>query len=274
MSAYSQKRTFSARPISHFRTYKRIIGTRLSAPARLVMRIAATVVLVLALAPFLQACGPGPGGCSREEAPEFSATEEQITRSDVVAVVGEPDETIEIEDGRVDVYEYDRFCAGIIFLVLPLPLALVKDQLLTVEYGPDGSFLTAQVWPDTETPEDIKRFFKLASERRVEEAERRVKLESCNLPFSEAIQLDAPTQHYLGTYCPGGVDPDAGPLRWQWTCLAAHGLYRAAQRSMAYNGLRVRGCRHGRHATAWRRRRAPPQGRNRPAVRQFRARSD
>jgi hypothetical protein len=29
-------------------------------------------------------------GCSREEAPEFSAAEEQITRNDVVAVLGEP----------------------------------------------------------------------------------------------------------------------------------------------------------------------------------------
>ncbi len=55
------------------------------------MRVAATAVLVLALAPFLQACvAPLAGGCSREEAPEFSATEEQITRIDVVAALGEP----------------------------------------------------------------------------------------------------------------------------------------------------------------------------------------
>ena len=71
------------------------------------MRAVATAVLVLALAPFLHACAYEPLGCDREEVPEFFATDEQITRNDVVAVLGEPIETFEREDRRVDVYEYD-----------------------------------------------------------------------------------------------------------------------------------------------------------------------
>ena len=58
-------------------------------------------------------------------------------------------------------------------------------------------------------------------------------LEACNLPFSEAIQLDAPTQYEIVTICPTmRSEPQTDTLRWQWTCLAAHGRYPAAQRSM------------------------------------------
>ena len=194
------------------------------------MRAAATAVLVLALAPFLQACLYAEG-CSREEAPEFSAAEEQITRKDVVADLGEPIKTIKSEDGhRVDVYEYDQSCG---FVELPLPILFPlpsPDQMLTVEYGPDGSFLTAQVWPNAATPEAAI----MSHERRVKiDAERRVKLEGCDLPFSEAIQLDAPTQFDFFTYCPNWrSDLQTGARPWLWTCLAAHGRYPAAQRRM------------------------------------------
>ncbi len=67
-------------------------------------------------------------------------------------------ETIASEDGhRVDIYEYDRQCGGVItiFIFPVAPYVGKKNQILTVEYGPDGSFLTAQVWPDTETPEVV-----------------------------------------------------------------------------------------------------------------------
>ena len=114
------------------------------------MRAVTTAVLVLALGPFLQACFY-VAGCNREEAPEFSATDEQITRNDVVTVLGEPIETIKSEDRRVDVYEYDGHCAGLAALGLPFPFFYGTDQMLTVEYGPDGSFLTARRWPDAET---------------------------------------------------------------------------------------------------------------------------
>ncbi len=85
------------------------------------MKAVTTVVLVLALAPFLQACFY-VAGCTREEAPEFSAAEGQITRNDVVADLGEPIETFESEDGRrVDIYEYDQFCGVILITPLPIP---------------------------------------------------------------------------------------------------------------------------------------------------------
>ena len=65
-----------------------------------------TVVSALALAAVVQSC-PSGSGCSREEAPEFFTTTEEITRVDVVAVLGEPIETIKSEDGRIDVKSDD-----------------------------------------------------------------------------------------------------------------------------------------------------------------------
>ena len=132
------------------------------------MRAVTAAVLVLALAPFLQACAYVEG-CSREGSPEFSATEEQITRNDVVADLGEPIETFKSEDGRVDIYEYDQFCGGLFIAgVLPIPVYLdLPDQMLTVEYGPDGSFLTAEVWPDAETQEEAITSYERRAEHRV-----------------------------------------------------------------------------------------------------------
>ena len=113
----------------------------------------ATVVSVLALAAVVQSC-PGGSDCSREDVPEFSKITEEITRVDVVAVLGEPIETMKIDDRRVDIYEYDGHCSGLnwLFGTFPLPLYYGTDQ---IEYGPDGSFLTAKVWPDTETADEV-----------------------------------------------------------------------------------------------------------------------
>jgi len=84
------------------------------------MRAVTTAVLVLSVGLFVQACAAEDMGCSREEAPEFSATEEQITRNDVVAVLGEPIETIKSDDGRVDVYVYDQVRGGLAARVAPM----------------------------------------------------------------------------------------------------------------------------------------------------------
>ena len=167
------------------------------------MRATATAVLVLAVGLFVQACA-SVGGCSREEAPEFSATEEQITRNDVVAAIGEPIETIKSEDGRVDVYEYDSHCGGVIFvLYIPIPLYFSPDQMLTVEYGPDGSFLTARVWPDTETPEDVIAPYK-----------------RCYSNLTEALRFSADEQFDTAEYCEQIGFPDEVSARWM--CLAGH----------------------------------------------------
>jgi hypothetical protein len=166
------------------------------------MRAAATAVLVLTLALFLQAClGFGAGDCSREETPELSTTQEQITRNDVVAVLGEPIETFESEDGRVDVYEYDAHCGGVFFAlgIFPIPLFFPKDQMLAVEYGPDDSFVTAEVWPFTETTEPVIAPYKRQAERQAQIEEQQAKLESfrititqekCISSLSQEIQFD------------------------------------------------------------------------------------
>jgi hypothetical protein len=173
------------------------------------MRAVTTAVLILALALFLQACAvPGEVKCSRKGVPTFSAPEEQITRNNVVAELGEPIKTIKNEDGhRIDIYDYDQFCTSFM-IPLPAPIPLpdhlsFPDQMLTVEYGPDSSFLTVKVWRGVETPEYIVEFY-----------EGRVTLESeCNLPNSEARP-----QHERPISC-RGIERLAP---WTWECLAAH----------------------------------------------------
>lgn len=120
------------------------------------IRVAATAVSVLALASVVQSC-PTFSGCSRQEAPEIFTTADEISRVDVVAVLGEPVETIKSKDGHIDFYEYDGHCGGLnwLFGTYPLPAYYEKDQMLTVEYGLDGSFLTARVWPGTETAKEV-----------------------------------------------------------------------------------------------------------------------
>ncbi len=170
------------------------------------MRAVTTAVLVLAVAPFLKACPAPLVGCEREEAPEFTVTEEQITRNDVVAVLGEPIETIKSEDRRVDVYEYDKHCSGLFWLLpipYPLPIFRETDQMLTVEYGPDGSFLSAQVWPDAETPEEVIAPY-----------------ERCYSSLTEALRFSADEQSDTAEYCEQIGFPDEVSARWM--CLAAH----------------------------------------------------
>jgi hypothetical protein len=182
----------------------------------LVVRVAASAVLVMALAPFLQACiAPGPGGCSREDAPEFSATEEQITRDEVVAVLGEPNETIEIEDGRVDFYEYDRHCVGLLIVgFLPVPVYGQPDQMLTVEYGPDGLFVTANVWPDAETPGEVIASYERRDELAALERARMADVEK----RAHEGDPEAMYEHGFGL----GMSEQSERLRWY--CLAAkHG---------------------------------------------------
>ena len=70
------------------------------------MRAAATAVLILL---FVQGCVFPVVYCTRSEAPEV--TQEQSTRDDVVAVLGEPYATTEVKGRSIDVYDYDGFCA-------------------------------------------------------------------------------------------------------------------------------------------------------------------
>ena len=168
------------------------------------MRAVTTASLVLAVGLFVQACVFPVGLCSRMEAPELSATEEQITRNDVVAVLGEPIETIKSVDGRVDVYEYNGHCAGLMFIGIPIPFFRLKDQTLTVEYGSDGAFLTAQVWPDATTTE-IAITLEYETRRRVRaDVEKRAR---------------AGDPEAMWEYAHALVDAKKS---WKWFCLAAH----------------------------------------------------
>lgn len=127
------------------------------------------------------------------------------------------------------------------------PDQITEAEHLVAEWEPNTAECEIEVAPLTlediekrahsgdRTPEEVIASYERERERRAKwEAERRLKLEACNLSFSEAIQLAAPTQYYLGTTCltENGADPQADPLRWQWICLAAHGGHHDAQRRM------------------------------------------
>jgi TPR repeat protein len=60
------------------------------------------------------------------------------------------------------------------------------------------------------------------------QAERHAKLEACNLPFSEAMQLDAATQYERSYFCLEIGDE----VRRKWSCLAAHSGFAGAQLSL------------------------------------------
>ena len=186
------------------------------------MRAGPTAILVLAVGLLVQACVVPVGGCSRTEAPE-----EQTTRNDVVAVLGEPIETIKSEDGHVDVYEYDGHCAGLAFVMgVPIPFYRGTDRILSVEYGSDSSFLTAQVWPEDETPEVVIAYYKRRAERRVKRAdlEKRARAGDPKAMYEHAHALNdakkswklfclaahqgvSLAQHHLGNYYRRGYYP-------------------------------------------------------------------
>ncbi len=97
------------------------------------MRAVTTTILILL---FVQGCVFPVGYCTRSEAPEV--TQEQSTRDDVVAVLGEPYATTEVKGRSIDVYDYDGFCAGAepVFF-FPFPHWRDKPGVLVVHYLDD-----------------------------------------------------------------------------------------------------------------------------------------
>ena len=175
-----------------------------------------------------------------------SVQEETATRAEVESALGEPDLSRVTDEGRIDVYLYDRgaeseiickFCViQTLFFWAMAPFLYAEkadeqESYLTVLYDRQDRVVAYATLPIAETPEEAITFYERQAER---QAERRATLEACNLPFSEVIQLDARTQYNLGTMCPtvSSGDPQADPRRWQRTCLAAHGRYSDAQRRM------------------------------------------
>ncbi len=124
------------------------------------MRAAATAVLILL---FVQGCVFPVGYCTRSEAPEV--TQEQSTRDDVVAVLGEPYATTEAQGHSIDVYDYDGFCAGAWFVGIPIPQWRDKPGVLVVEYL-DDTLVRAALLFDT-TPGRVVAAYEGRAERLV-----------------------------------------------------------------------------------------------------------
>jgi hypothetical protein len=123
------------------------------------MRAAATAVLILL---FVQGCVFPVGYCTRSEAPEV--TQEQSTRDDVVAVLGEPYGTTvlgepygttEVYGHSIDVYDYDVFCAGVYFVGIPIPQWRDRPGVVVVEYK-DDVVVRADIWWEKEPRDVIK----------------------------------------------------------------------------------------------------------------------
>ncbi len=199
---------------------------------------------------FIAGCTIVPGVESTDLS---SVQEETATRAEVESALGEPDLSRVTDEGRIDVYLYDRgaedktygnplLVGGWVlapFLWAMTPFAYAKkvdeqESYLTVLYDRQDRVVAYATWPNAETPEEAITSYVFQAGRRAEETETRATLEACKLPFSEVIQLDARTQYNLGTVCPtvSNGDPKADPRRWQRTCLAAHGRYPDAQRRM------------------------------------------
>ncbi len=160
------------------------------------MRAVTTTILILL---FVQGCVFPVGYCTRSEAPEV--TQEQSTRDDVVAVLGEPYATTEAQGHSIDVYDYDGFCAGAWFVGIPIPQWRDKPGVLVVEYL-DDTLVWAALWFDTTPGRVVARY-----ERR---AERLVSLEKGAL---------AGDRKAMNSYAHALDDPKKA---WVWFCRAAN----------------------------------------------------
>ncbi len=167
------------------------------------MRAAATAVLILL---FVQGCVFPVGYCTRSEAPEV--TQEQSTRDDVVAVLGEPYATTEVKGRSIDVYDYDGFCAGAWFVGIPIPQWRDKPGVLVVEYL-DDTLVRAALLFDT-TPGRVVAGYE-------GRAERLVSLEKGAL---------AGDRKAMWSYAHALDDPKKA---WVWFCRAANEGLPAAQ---------------------------------------------
>ncbi len=127
------------------------------------MRAVTTAILVLAVGLFVQACVFPVRACFGAQSVHTFwsddgpvSSEEQSTRDDVVALLGEPYATTEAQGHSIDVYDYDVFCAGAgpAFL-LPFPQWRDKPGVLVVEYK-DDVVVRADIWWEKEPRDVIK----------------------------------------------------------------------------------------------------------------------
>jgi len=140
----------------------------------------------------------------------------------VEATLGEPITTRDTEYGRVSVYRYlQKQYTGMVFpvpFIVVLPLYWEDGALLTVEYTPEDTVISVQMWPSTES-----------SEEAIDLYEERAKLrQECRPPFSVASQMDKQAQ--LGQI--GSCRRFGFATVWLWECLSAHQGDAKAQEQM------------------------------------------
>jgi hypothetical protein len=167
-------------------------------------------------------------------------------RSEVLATLGEPVQTLETDDGRVDAYWYHREICNIGIL----PIYYKKNGIyVTVGYARDGSFVSRQTVVDAETSEEaIERYdWKAAREsrrieesraeerRRVEQAQRaqlaafkagpqesqKALVQSENLQASKT-KMEAEKALFAYATLYSRQESGEGQVAWQWLCLAAN----------------------------------------------------
>ena len=180
------------------------------------MRAVTTAILVLAVGLFVQACVFPVGACFGAQSVHAIwsddgpvSSEEQSTRDDVVALLGEPYGTTEGYGHSIDVYDYDVFCAGAYFFVIPvIPRWRDRPGVLVVEYK-DDVVVRADIWWEKEPRDVIKRY--------EDRAERLVSLEKGAL---------AGDRKAMWSYAHALDDPKKA---WVWFCRAANEGLPAAQ---------------------------------------------
>ena len=188
--------------------------------------IAAALILIGCL--FIAGCVVVPGV---EPTDLSSVREETATRAEVETALGEPELSHATDEGRIDVYLYDRGAEteiednlGQAVFIFPLVWATTpfiyahkvgeQESYLTVVYDQQDRVVDYATWPNAETPEEAITSY----ERRVKsEAERHAKAEACAKDLAKGVrECDAEAMYELA-YKLNDLSK-----AWRFYCVSAH----------------------------------------------------
>jgi hypothetical protein len=189
---------------------------------------AIAAVLVPAVSLFIAGCAVLPGVESTDLS---SVYEETATRAEVETALGETDLSHATDEGRIDVYLYDRGVQGqfigldgrfmvfapLIWAATPFGYALAIDEqkrYLTVVYDKQDRVVRYGTWPDAETPEEAMTSYERQEELAALEQARMADVEK------RALEGDPEAMYEHGF----GLGMSEHLERLRWYCLAAqHG---------------------------------------------------
>ena len=167
-----------------------------------------------------------------------SVQEETATRAEVETALGEPELSRATDEGRIDVYLYDRGAetqidtivhplTPLLWALTPLAYAFKVDEqesYLTVVYDKQDRVVGYGTWPDAETPEDAITSYETGAELGEGVLKNHRKL------VASAECGDHEAQYWLGLKYRAGTDPltRSEVKSYQWLTLAGAGGHSTA----------------------------------------------